>query len=183
MIQKIHTYTHKNESNTVKWAQWDKTQARELSGLFICMCTALCTTAAYNTAQNRPDNFPSYPPDIGRQSSLLRWCPFEGRRGPFRTITAKQLIWVRDKTRLLCSPRHQLKTPFVCPWWPWPLTLTFKLVQVRDKRLPQNLAQIRSAVYDIFHTQTKKSQTAPKNRTLCSSLHVVKTKNLRNKVR
>ena len=27
------------------------------------MCTALCTTAAHNAAQNRPDNFPSYPPD------------------------------------------------------------------------------------------------------------------------
>ena len=27
------------------------------------MCIALCTTVAHNTAQNRPDNFPSYPPD------------------------------------------------------------------------------------------------------------------------
>jgi len=32
-------------------------------GLFICVCTALCTIVAHNTAQNRPDNFPSYPPD------------------------------------------------------------------------------------------------------------------------
>ena len=30
--------------------------------LFICVCTALCTTVAHNTAQNRPDNFCSYPP-------------------------------------------------------------------------------------------------------------------------
>jgi len=33
-------------------------------GLFICVCIALCTTVAHNTAQNRPDNFPSYPQTI-----------------------------------------------------------------------------------------------------------------------
>ena len=27
------------------------------------MCIALCTIVAHNIAQNRPDNFPSYPPD------------------------------------------------------------------------------------------------------------------------
>jgi len=26
------------------------------------VCIALCTIVAHNTAQNRPDNFPSYPP-------------------------------------------------------------------------------------------------------------------------
>jgi len=57
VIHKIHTYIHKNESSTVKWAQWDKTQSRELLGLFICVCIALCTTVAHKTAQNRPDNF------------------------------------------------------------------------------------------------------------------------------
>ena len=56
------TYTEMNLS-TVKWAQWDKTQSRELLGLFICVCIALCTIVAHNSAQNRPDNFPSYPPD------------------------------------------------------------------------------------------------------------------------
>jgi len=49
--------------NTVKWAQWDKTQSRELLGLFRCVCIALYTIVAHNIAQNRPDNFPSYPPD------------------------------------------------------------------------------------------------------------------------
>jgi len=49
--------------STVKWAQSDKTQSRELLGLFICVCVALCTIVAHNVAQNRPDNFPSYPPD------------------------------------------------------------------------------------------------------------------------
>ena len=29
--------------STVKWAQWDKTQSRELLGLFICVCSSLCT--------------------------------------------------------------------------------------------------------------------------------------------
>ena len=56
------TYTKMNLS-TVKWAQWDKTQSRELLGLFMCVCIALCTIVAHNIAQNRSDNFPSYPPD------------------------------------------------------------------------------------------------------------------------
>jgi len=29
----------------------------------MCVCIALCTIAAHNIAQNRPDNFPSYTPD------------------------------------------------------------------------------------------------------------------------
>ena len=45
--------------STVKWAQWDKTQSRELLGLFICVCIALCAIVAHNIAQNKPDNFPS----------------------------------------------------------------------------------------------------------------------------
>jgi len=40
-----------------------QTQSRELLLLFICVCSSLCTIVAHNTAQNRPDNFPSYPPD------------------------------------------------------------------------------------------------------------------------
>ena len=49
--------------STVKWAQWDKTQSRQLFGLFICVCIALCRIVVHNIAYNRPDNFPSYPPD------------------------------------------------------------------------------------------------------------------------
>ena len=45
---------------TMKLAHWDKTQSRELSGLFICVCIALCTIVAHNIAQNRPDNFHSW---------------------------------------------------------------------------------------------------------------------------
>jgi len=47
--------------STVKWAQWDKTHSRELLGPFICDC--VCIIVAHNIAQNRSDNFPSYPPD------------------------------------------------------------------------------------------------------------------------
>ena len=49
--------------STVKWAQWDKTQSRDLLGLYICVCISLCTIVADNIAQNRPHNFPPYPPD------------------------------------------------------------------------------------------------------------------------
>ena len=55
--------------STVKWAQWDKTQSTELLGLFICVRIALCTIAAHNIAQNRPDNLLSYPPDNHRKRS------------------------------------------------------------------------------------------------------------------
>ena len=48
---------------TAKWAQWEKTQSRDLLGLFICVFIALCTIVAHNIAQNRPDSFPPYPPD------------------------------------------------------------------------------------------------------------------------
>jgi len=56
-------HTQKMNLSTVKSAQWDKTQSRELLGLLICVCSSLCTIVAHNTAQNRPDNFLSCPPD------------------------------------------------------------------------------------------------------------------------
>jgi len=43
--------------------QWGKTHSRELLGLFMCVCIALCTIVAPNIAQNRPNNFPSNPSD------------------------------------------------------------------------------------------------------------------------
>jgi len=52
-----NTHTKMNLS-TVKWAQLDKTQSRELLGLFICVCIALCTIVAHNIAQNRLIIFP-----------------------------------------------------------------------------------------------------------------------------
>jgi len=56
----IHIYTKMNLRQW-KWAQWDKTQSRDLLDLLICVCIALCTIVAHNIAQNRRDNFPSYP--------------------------------------------------------------------------------------------------------------------------
>jgi len=37
---------------------------QRIVSLFICVCIALCTIVAHNIAQNRPDSFPPYPPDI-----------------------------------------------------------------------------------------------------------------------
>ena len=51
---------HKNESKHSKMDSVRKKQSSELLGLFICVCIALCTIVAHNTAQNRPDNFPSF---------------------------------------------------------------------------------------------------------------------------
>jgi len=63
-----HTHAHNNtytkmNLSTVKWPSETKTNPRELLGLFICVRIALCTIVAHNIAQNKPDNFPSYPPD------------------------------------------------------------------------------------------------------------------------
>ena len=67
-----NTYTKMNLS-TVKWAQWDKTQSRELLGLFICVCSSQCTIVAHNTAQNRPDNFLSCPQTITIAPMMYIW--------------------------------------------------------------------------------------------------------------
>jgi len=69
--------------STVKWAQWDKTQSRELLGLFMCVCALHCAQnfVAHSIAQKKPDNFPSYPPDNHhcsddvylREAGCLKW--------------------------------------------------------------------------------------------------------------
>jgi len=50
-------------------------------------------------------------------------------------------------------------------------------IETRRSKRPNvvsvNLAHIRSAAPEIFHTRTKNSQTVPKNRTLLGSLHAV----------
>jgi len=48
--------------------------------LFICVCIALYTIVAHNTAQNRLDSFPPYPPDNHHCSDdvYLREGGFEG---------------------------------------------------------------------------------------------------------
>jgi len=74
-------YIHKNESKHSEMGQWDKTQSRELLGLFICVCIALCTIVAHNIAQNKHDSFPSYPldnhhssDDVYLRKGGLRWA-------------------------------------------------------------------------------------------------------------
>jgi len=64
-----------------------------------------------------------------------------------------------------------------CPWWPWPLTLTFKLVRVRDQtRHPYEFgANPFSSSGDISYTNKKPQNDGANNRTFHSSLHVVKT--------
>jgi len=52
-----NTYTKINLS-TVEWAQWDKTQSKELLVLFICVCIALCTIVAHSIAQTDLIIFP-----------------------------------------------------------------------------------------------------------------------------
>ena len=52
--------------------------------MMICVCIALCTIVAHNIAQNRPDNFPSYPPDNHYCSNDVYL-----RDGPGAMLTAK----------------------------------------------------------------------------------------------
>ena len=57
-IHTIYNNTHntcKMILSTVKWAQWDKTQSREMLDLFICVCIALCTIVAHNVQCCRRD--------------------------------------------------------------------------------------------------------------------------------
>jgi len=77
--------------STKRWAQWDKTQSRELLCLFICVCSSRCTIVAHNTPQNRPDNFPSCPPDNHRCSDDVYL-----REGGGLNIKRKDLVWILD---------------------------------------------------------------------------------------
>ena len=65
VIQKIHTFTyiHKNEYKHSEMGPVKQNPIQRTVSLFICVCIALCTIVAHNIAQNRPDNFPPYPPD------------------------------------------------------------------------------------------------------------------------
>jgi len=79
----------------------------------------------------------------------------------------------RDQTRIpwefvanqFSDSRDIRRKPRFCLWWPWPLTLTFKLVR-RDRT--QSLWIWRSCA-------NKKVTDSAKNRTLRSSLRAAKT--------
>jgi len=69
-------------------------------------------------------------------------------------LEAKDVLSSRNHMQAADGPKNAVFVPGDLNLWP--LTLTFKLVGARDKaRLRVNLAQIRSAVPEIFHTQTK----------------------------
>jgi len=84
--------------STVKWAQWDKTQSRELLGLFICVCIALCTIVTHNIAQNRPLTFQAI--TIAPMMSI--WG--KGRVAETRTTSAKR----QRHTYTQCGPPFNL---------------------------------------------------------------------------
>jgi len=66
-----YTVIHKIYKNESKHSEMGPVrQSRELLGLFICVCIALCTIVVHNIAQNRPDNIPSYPPYKHRLGQL-----------------------------------------------------------------------------------------------------------------
>ena len=52
-MQYSDTQNTKMNLSTVNSAQWDKTQSRELLGLFMCVCIALFTVVAHSIAQNK----------------------------------------------------------------------------------------------------------------------------------
>jgi len=58
-----------------------------------------------------------------------------------------------------------------CPWWPWPSNSS---KQGTTQVFCVNLAQIHSAVLEIFHTRKNHRLTTPKT-TFHSWLRVVKT--------
>jgi len=55
--------------------------------------------------------------------------------------------------------RQAAKRALTFDLWPWPSNSPERATK---RVFPVNLAQIRPAVPEVFHTQTKKSQTAPK---------------------
>ena len=96
--------------STAKWAQWNKTQSRELLGLFMCVCIALCTIVAHIIAQNRHDNFPPYPLDSHHCSDDVYL-----REGDTRCL---QVIfwhlWSPDKC---CISFMSVEVMIVCTWY------------------------------------------------------------------
>ena len=105
---------YKNESSTVKWAQWDKTQSRELLGLLICVCIALCTIVAHNIAQNRPDSFPPYPPDNHHISDVyLR----EGGRIPSVNMLFTYLFYFWWKYNVTVTFITMMRCDSICCMW------------------------------------------------------------------
>ena len=67
---------YKNESKHSEVGPVRQNPIQRTVSLFICVCIALCTIVAHNIAQNRPDSFPPYPPNL--EMSGREFC--KGRR-------------------------------------------------------------------------------------------------------
>ena len=74
------------------------------------MCIALQTIVAHNTAQNRPDNFPSYPPD-NHIAPMMHFGTKIAITGFVRTTATRQLViygagfeWLTDRLQILPIP-------------------------------------------------------------------------------
>jgi len=87
--------------STVKWAQWDKTQSREL---LVCsyVCASHCAQLLH-TILHRTDLIVF--PLPSRQSPLLRWCLFEGR-GENGNITSYRIVIKRERNKRILIWRH-----------------------------------------------------------------------------
>jgi len=87
------------------------------------VCISLCTIVAHNTAQNRPDNFPSYPPDNHHCSDDVYLREGEEWWGSGMVIC---LEWCANDLRMVqlmpLPPDHlipSLKSRLVETFWCW----------------------------------------------------------------
>jgi len=134
--------------STVKWAQWDKTQSRELLGLFICVCSSLCIIQLLHTILHSTDLtiFPLALQTItvapmmsiwGKGSRLYR--AYNIYIVPCRDIQSAQIYMTRFYLQITpCMPFfanvHQRRQPLTEVEGIW-LELTTHLLTRRDERL------------------------------------------------
>jgi len=64
----IHTYIHKNETKHSEMGPVrENSIQRPVRSVYVCALHCARTIVTHNIAQNRPDNFQSYPPDSARR--------------------------------------------------------------------------------------------------------------------
>jgi len=93
------------------------------------VCIALCTIVAHNTAQNRPDNFPSYPPDNhhGSDDVYLR------ERRPNESVTVVKTSHTNDtnNSNTWCQD-HADDLPPIYPIKPISVSTPWKVQEVTN---------------------------------------------------
>jgi len=70
---------------------------KQLLSLFIHVRIALCTILAHNTAQNRPDNFPSHPPNNHHLSDDVYLRQGGRASGVYILLNQMQLTWFKGQ--------------------------------------------------------------------------------------